>query len=58
MNAPLLALSLAQGDVAEEGRRIVIGMLLVGIVFLGVIVVGQLSRWLSHRRRARRPRPY
>lgn len=52
-------LPLAQEEsVAEEGRRIIIGMLLVGLVFLGVIALGQLARWLSHRRRARRPRPY
>ncbi len=41
-------------DVAEEGRRIIIGMLLVGLTFLGVIVLGQLARHLGHRRRERR----
>ena len=44
----------AEADVAEEGRRIVIGMLIVGLTFLGVIALGQLSRYLTHRRQARR----
>ena len=49
------ALPFAQGEsVAEEGRRIIIAMLLVGLTFLAVIALGQLSRYLSHRRRARR----
>ena len=38
-------------EAAEEGRKIIIAMLLVGLIFLGVIALGQLSRWLSHRRR-------
>ena len=28
-----------------------IGMLVVGLIFLAVIVLGELSRWRSHRRR-------
>ena len=40
----------AAKDVAEEGRDIVLSMLVVGLVFVGVIVVGQLLRWLSDRR--------
>ncbi len=62
----MFALVLAQraqeesADVAEEGRRIIIGMLLVGLTFLGVILLGQLSRYLGHRRKARKAarRPY
>jgi hypothetical protein len=41
-------------DVAEEGRNIIIGMLLTALVFLLVIALGQLSRYLSHRRKERR----
>jgi hypothetical protein len=37
-------------DVAEEGRDIVLSMLVVGLIFIGVIAVGQFFRWLSHRR--------
>ncbi len=40
----------AAKDVAEEGRDIVLSMLVVGCVFLGVILVGQLLRWLNDRR--------
>lgn len=41
---------LAVTDVAKEGRDIVLSMLVVGCVFLGVILLGQLVRWLSERR--------
>jgi hypothetical protein len=54
MSALLAALPFAQEDVAEEGRKIVIGMLLVGLTFLSVILLGQISRYLVHRRRQRR----
>ncbi len=37
-------------DVAEEGRNIVLSMLVVGLIFIAVIAVGQFFRWLSHRR--------
>lgn len=45
-------------DAAEEGRKVVIGMLIVGLIFLSVIALGQLSKWAAHRRKARRPQPY
>ena len=38
----------------EEGKRIVIAMLIVGLVFIAVIAVGQTLRWLEHRRRDRK----
>jgi hypothetical protein len=41
----------AEKTPAEEGRDVIIVMLVVGLVFLSVIFLGQLSRWLSHRRR-------
>jgi hypothetical protein len=51
MSVFLTALVLAQEkSIAEEGRDIVISMLVVGLIFLSVIALGQLSRWLSHRR--------
>ncbi len=58
--SPLFALLvLAQeeaqsADIAEEGKRIIIAMLLVGLTFVGVIALGQLARYLTARRRARR----
>ena len=44
-----LAFALAQST-AEEGRHIIIGMLIVGLVFLSVIGLGELGEWLVHRR--------
>jgi hypothetical protein len=38
-------------DAATEGKHVVTGMLLVGLVFVGVIAVGQLTHWLRHRSR-------
>jgi len=37
-------------DAAEEGKRIVLGMLVVGLIFAGVIGLGELSRWSRHRK--------
>jgi hypothetical protein len=37
-------------DAAIEGRKVITGMLIVGLVFVGVIALGQLSHWLRHRR--------
>ena len=35
---------------AEEGKDVITAMLVVGLIFLGVIVVGELTHWLRHRR--------
>jgi hypothetical protein len=45
-------------DPAEEGKKVITGMLIVGLIFISVIALGQLSKWASHRREARRPRTY
>jgi hypothetical protein len=51
MSAFLTAILVAaEKSTAEEGRDIIISMLVVGLVFLSVIALGQFSRWLSHRR--------
>jgi hypothetical protein len=42
---------LAAKTAAEEGLDVIKAMLVVGLVFLGVIVLGELSRWLRHRHR-------
>ena len=47
-----------QIDAAEEGKKVITGMLIVGLIFIAVIALGQLSKWASHRRQARRPRAY
>ncbi len=39
---------------AEEGRDVILSMLVVGLIFLSVIVLGELSRWFAHRRRGPR----
>ena len=44
-----LSTLLAASDVAKEGRDIVLSMLVVGLVFIAVIALGQLVRWLTHR---------
>ena len=46
----LLSLPLA-ADAAEEGKKVILWMLLVGLVFIAVIALGETSRWLRHRRR-------
>jgi hypothetical protein len=45
-------------DAAEEGKKVITGMLITGLVFIAVIALGQFSKWLGHRRHARRPPAY
>ena len=45
-------------DAASDGLNIITAMLLVGLVFLGVIAIGQLTKAVGHRRKARRPGSY
>jgi hypothetical protein len=35
---------------AEEGKDVITAMLIVGLVFVGVIALGQLTHWLRARR--------
>ena len=37
---------------AEEGKDVITAMLVVGLIFLGVIVLGETTHWLRHRRRS------
>jgi hypothetical protein len=46
------------GDAASEGKKVITSMLVVGLVFIGVIALGETSKALRHRRKARRPRAY
>jgi hypothetical protein len=41
-------------ETASDGVHIITAMLLVGLVFLSVIAIGELTHWLGHRRRARK----
>ncbi len=45
--APVLA------DAAEEGLNIILSMLVVGLVFLAVILLGDLNEWFARRRHRR-----
>jgi hypothetical protein len=43
-------------DPVTDGKHIVIAMLITGLVFLGVVLAGELSRWAGERRRERERR--
>ena len=43
-------------DAASEGLDVIRGMLVVGLIFVGVIALGQLVEWAAHRRRAKKQR--
>jgi hypothetical protein len=38
---------------AEEGRDVILSMLVVGLVFVAVILLGDLNAWRGHRRKHR-----
>ena len=42
-------------DAANDGTHIILGMLIVGLIFLGAIGIGELTRAAGHRRKARKP---
>jgi hypothetical protein len=44
-------LAQAEVDAAEEGFRVIRGMLVVGLIFIAVIALGETLHWLRHRRR-------
>jgi predicted membrane protein len=39
---------------ADEGRNIILSMLVVGLVFLAVIALGELNDWRAKKRHYRR----
>jgi hypothetical protein len=43
---------LAAEDAATEGKKVITGMLIVGLVFIGVIALGETLHWLRRRRGA------
>lgn len=45
----LATLYLLAADAAEEGKKVITAMLLVGLVFIGVIALGETSRALRRR---------
>ena len=38
-------------DAAEEGKKVITAMLVVGLVFVSVIAIGELTKFVLHRRR-------
>jgi hypothetical protein len=42
---------LATEDAATEGKKVITGMLIVGLIFVDVIVLGETTHWLRHWRR-------
>ena len=47
---PVNALAFVLLDAAKEGKKVVLGMLATGGVFIGVIALGQLAHWAGSRR--------
>jgi hypothetical protein len=37
-------------DAASEGKNVILGMLVTGLIFVAVIAIGETSRALRHRR--------
>jgi hypothetical protein len=48
----LLASLLPLADAATEGKKVIFGMLITGLIFVAVIALGETSRWLKRRRGA------
>ena len=45
-------------DAAEEGRNVILSMLVVGLIFLAVIGLGELNSYMgAKRKRAKLDRP-
>jgi hypothetical protein len=45
-----LAMLLPLADAATEGKKVIGGMLVTGLIFIAVIALGETSRWLKRRR--------
>jgi hypothetical protein len=43
--------ALVAEDAATEGKKVITGMLIVGLIFISVIALGQTLHWVRHRRR-------
>jgi len=49
-------LPLAVESAAQEGKKVILGMLIVGLILISVIALGQAAKWLGHRRQERKRR--
>ena len=43
-------LNVLAATAAEEGKKVIFSMLVVGLVFLSVIAIGELTHWLRSKR--------
>ena len=46
----LLMLTVLAETAAQEGKKVIFAMLIVGLIFLSVIALGELTHWLRSRR--------
>ncbi|MBA3433899.1 MAG: hypothetical protein H0U08_07380 [Actinobacteria bacterium] len=46
----MLAFAQVLANAAEEGRNIIVSMLVVGLVFVAVIILGDLNGWRARRK--------
>ncbi len=53
MTALATAWVLAAETASEEGKKVITAMLIVGLVFVFVIALGELTKWRSESRRRR-----
>jgi hypothetical protein len=44
----------AHSDPVSDGKHILYGMLITGLIFLGVIAIGEYTRWAGDRRAAKK----
>lgn len=55
--APMVGALTLVADAASEGRSVVLSMLVTGLVFVGVIALGELASYLGHKRKSAKRRP-
>ena len=51
----MIASLLFVADAAKEGRKVVLAMLVVGLIFIVVIAIGELTHYLAVKRKNRTP---
>jgi hypothetical protein len=44
-------------DEAADGLHVITAMLVVGLIFLAVVALGELTHRANHRRKVRKPKP-
>jgi hypothetical protein len=47
----LLAAFLPLADAASEGKKVIFGMLVVGLIFVAVVVLGETWKYFTYHRR-------